>query len=46
MDITVGDYRVLHGELLAHEAIASGPAGISIRIHLDQARVLPARPPP
>lgn len=43
LDLVLEDYRPLGGEMLAHEARAEGPLGITLRIRLDpeQVRLLP-----
>jgi hypothetical protein len=50
LDLSIEDYRPLGTttELIAHEARAKGPLGITIRIHLDPSQVWPrpATPPP
>ncbi|MBA3710040.1 MAG: hypothetical protein H0W83_14620 [Planctomycetes bacterium] len=44
LDIAIEDYQPLGGELLAHEARATAPFGITMRIHLGDARLLPPTP--
>ena len=51
LDIVIEDYRPLSassgsGELLAREVRAAGPFGITIRIHLGQAKVMEAKHEP
>jgi hypothetical protein len=45
MDIAIEDYQPFGDQLLAHEARATAPFGVTMRVHLTQARALPPRPP-
>ncbi|MBA2481376.1 MAG: hypothetical protein H0V44_12000 [Planctomycetes bacterium] len=45
LDLAIEDYRLLGDELLAHEVRATAPFGITMRIHLTSARLLPVPAP-